>query len=141
MGEVDWFRIFNNMFLKQSGEHGIVGGPTGTGKTQFLFHCAGGICNLHPSETIAWFDVGKSSEPLRLADFRPIKILIPYGREIKITYKTPELEDRYRDRVTIGHYEDKNYEDMINQFEKDKINIIEIKPYIREPDEYAEKLE
>lgn len=134
---VDWKRIFENMFIKKSGEHGLIGGPTGTGKTQVLYHIAAGISKLHKKETIVWFDIGKSGEPLRLADFRPITFFVPFEKELDIDYTSPEMEQKYKDRMEVEHYQDGNYYDLIYRFKKNRINVIEIKPYIREPDEYA----
>jgi hypothetical protein len=136
----DWVGAFEELFIKKSGEHGIVGGPTGTGKTQVLYHIVDGITHLHKNEAIAWMDVGKSGEPLRLMDFRPITFYIPYGCEIRIEFSSPAMEEKYKGRYEVKHYQDKNYEDLIRQFERDRINVMEIKPFIREPDEYAERV-
>lgn len=146
MTDVDWNRIFENLFIKKSGEHGIVGGPTGTGKTQVLYHIAAGISQLHKSETIVWFDIGKSGEPLRLADFRPVTFWVPYGRNLEIDYGSKATEEKYKDRVVIDFYRDGDdfesvYYDLITQYiQKDRINIIEVKPFEREPDMYAKRV-
>jgi len=136
----DWKRIFENLFIKKSGDHAVVGGATGTGKTQVLYHIVGGITEKHPNESIVWFDIGKSGEALRLADFKPITFFVPFGNELEIEYKSKKLEEKYSTRVEIDHYQDGNYMDLIYRFKKDRINIIEIKPYIRDPGEYAKRV-
>jgi len=135
----DWIRIFENLFIKRSGEHGIVGGPTGTGKTQVLYHIAGAITSLHPKESLVWFDIGKSGEPLRLADFRKLHFIVPKGCSVVFKWK-PGMQAKYEHKIDISHYTDGLYRDMIMLFRRDSINIVEIKPFIMEPDDYAKRV-
>ena len=136
---VDWNKIFENLFIKRSGEHAIVGGPTGTGKTQVLYHIAAGITTLHPKESIIWFDIGKSGEPLRLADFRKLHFIVPNGCRVIFKWKAG-MQEKYESRIDVSNYQDGAYQKMIKLFRRDSINIVEIKPFIMEPDDYAKRV-
>lgn len=136
MPEVDWDTHIRSLFFQKSGEHAIVGGNTGTGKTQTLFHMVANLAAYHKKETIIWFDVGKSSEILRLADFKPVNVFIPEGAKLDILYN--EGMEKYDSRITKKYYV--SFKTFLHDIERDKINVICIKPYEIGADDYATKI-
>lgn len=121
----EWEEAFIKYFIKSPGEHCLIYGITGGGKTQLMYWLADLISHL-TDETIVWFDIGKNDEAFKLSEIieKPLKVFVPAGCTI-------ESED----------YDFELYECNLNRFgydiwkniEKDKTNIISIYPFILDP--------
>ncbi len=124
--ESGWIRKFTYEFFEKPGEHLIEVGITGSGKTQFLYWVVNGLVNRGSQETIVWFDTGKSSEMLTLAQFRPLNVIIPAGTEIRI------------EGIDCKIQEFKSVKEIwCNLLDKDRINVVCIEPYVLEPAIYT----
>jgi hypothetical protein len=80
---MEWEEAIDKLFVKVPGQHLMVYGRTGTGKTQTLYYIHDLISNGGKEYTI-WFDSGKSGEILTLLLFKPLKILIPKSKNLNI---------------------------------------------------------
>lgn len=134
--KIDWQKHIKSLFFQKSGEHALVGGTTGSGKTQTLFFMVKSLVEYHKKEIIIWFDVGKTSEVLRLADFRDIIFFVPAGCTIDIAFN-PGFE-QYLEKIDYREYS--SFKEFLELIEKDKINILCIKPFEKSADEYAKKI-
>lgn len=124
--------------LQKPGQHIIIGGTTGTGKSQTLFHIINKMREAAPDEYLLIMDIGKSSEVLRLADFANLLFFIPAGKDIQIDYRSPEMELKYQGKISWTWFH--SYDRVFEQLEPDKINILCIKPYHRRNDTYAREV-
>lgn len=85
-----WQTRFQEEVLKSPGNHLLLQGYTGAGKTNTLFWILAGFLHLRESlpskewETLVWFDRGKSSEILQLAIMAPVRLLIPEGCDVEL---------------------------------------------------------
>jgi hypothetical protein len=141
MHESNWLEKIADLYFKKPGQHSIIGGPTGTGKTQTIYFNLDGIIHHSPRETISYFDVAKSGEILRLADLRPLKIFIPAGRSLDLKFK--KGKEDYASRITFEYFKtdtDNPYEFVFENMEREKINVVCLKPFLREADKYATEI-
>lgn len=134
-----WINKVTNHCLKKPGQHIIITGTTGTGKTQTIFHIIKKLREAAPQEYILVFDIGKSGEVLRLADFGLLRFLIPFGKTIEIDYSTKEMEEKYRPLIEQP-IEFDSYEHLFHLLSLDHINIVCIKPFHRKNDTYAKEV-
>lgn len=106
--------------------HMLIIGRSGSGKTQTLSYIAEGLTINNPKETIVYFDTGKASEILTLGQFRPLNIMIPKGFDIEIDADIDYI-------VTELH----SGQDVWMSLQKDRINVVCIEPYIRDPEAFV----
>lgn len=130
----DWDGIIKNGIVKRPGEHCLVVGTTGTGKTQLLYYLMAVFTQVSKKETIVWFDSGKSAEALKLTEFKECTIHHPIMTDIKIIPTDPKIMERIRFK------EFNEPKDLWNGIEKDRINIFCIEPFHRDPKEYSIKV-
>ncbi len=125
------------MYLyRKNGKHIGVVGTTGAGKTQILFEIVSGLITFHKKEIIVWFDTGKSSDALVLATMGPVIFHHEIGTKIVIEYNS-------NPKVKLYPVEFKTYTTMktlIKNFERGKINVVSIRPFVRKADEYVKRL-
>lgn len=130
-----WIERFFKEFICRKGEHILVNGITGSGKTQVLYWLAEGI-SLMKDETMVWYDIGKSGEFLKLAKVtqRPLKVFVPEGCEIKTNSKVKfeQVETRL-DPLHFGS-------DVWDQLDPDAVNILSIEPFILDPVEFTKTI-
>jgi hypothetical protein len=127
-----WANVLAKNFFSVSGEHGLIVGATGTGKTQGLYYIVYGIREFNPEETIVWFDCGKSAEILRLVtEFGETTIHIKRFHRVEIRTKDKSILDR------IHFKEYRTSEQMWAGLVKGHINVISIEPFFQDPGEYA----
>lgn len=127
----NWDQLIATHILKKPGQHCLVVGTTGTGKTQLLYWLVESFTLVAPKETIVWFDSGKSAEILQLAKFKECTIHCHTRAEVAIATKDPALFQRF----TLKKY---NAVDALwRGIEKDRINIFCIEPFYRDPKEYS----
>jgi energy-coupling factor transporter ATP-binding protein EcfA2 len=124
------FDTFRYM-LKSTGEHILVIGTTGTGKTQLLYYLLHGLRQHSPKESIIWFDSGKSSEALVLTEFGPLTIHVPTGYQMTIEPKDPALMDRIQFKSFYHAAE------VWDNIEPGRINVICIEPFFPDPKIYS----
>jgi hypothetical protein len=122
-----WRDRIEREFIRKPGSHLIQTGITESGKTQGFFWLVEGITNCTRNIPV-WFDIGKSSEILRLSEFGPLHILTPQGMTVEV--KTNHDLD-----ITYGEVLD--LRDVWDHLVKDRINIISFEPFILDPDVYG----
>ena len=128
---VDWMQVMAKHFYAIPGEHGLIAGATGTGKTQGLYYLLHGIQKYSPDETLVWFDCGKSAEILRLAEFGEVTIHLHLYHRIEIKTKNKILLERIRFK------EFTKAEELWSGLDRGRINVISIEPFFQDPGEYA----
>lgn len=87
---------------RKTGKHIGIVGTTGGGKTQVLYEVADGLRTFHPSEVIAWFSTGKSSEDLVLATLGPVMIHVPLDKRIDIESRNYDIRIENIKRNDLG---------------------------------------
>lgn len=127
----NWQTKFDNEFVKKPGEHLLIIGITGSGKTQVLIYVITRIMHLVKDETVVWFDMGKTTEcfsiPIEMQ--KKTKIIIPKGCDIK----NLEINADFDCFDTI--------EDIWDRIERDCYNIISINPFIIDPGVYSKTID
>jgi len=120
-----WLKKFHNEFILRKGEHLLVNGITGSGKTQVLYWLAEAISMQ--DETIVWYDIGKSGEFLKLAEVteKPLRVFVPKGCSIRCDTDFEHVECRL-DPLHIGY-------DVWDQLSEHHVNILSFQPFILDP--------
>jgi hypothetical protein len=116
-------------FFKKPGEHCLVGGLTGSGKTQVLYYILENLIHYNPRETIVWFDTGKSAELLRLSDFRPLKLFVPQGKEADRDIVVYQSEGETVDYEVMKFKETR---DLFDYLDPNKINVMCFEPFFQD---------
>ncbi len=129
MADPDWLGMFRDQCLKVPGQHVLLIGKTGAGKTQAMYWILDGILAHGRDETVVWFDTGKSAEILRLATFRPVTVWIPDDETLGlvITKKPAWTMD-----IEVKPFHD--IESLWTGLQKGRINVICIEPFILDPE-------
>lgn len=117
---------YQTEFIKKGGEHGIIYGTTGSGKTNLLLDVVFDL--IDAGETILYRDYGKEAETLSLAKKHPLKIFYPYGEDI--TLKVKNLPENFKE---ISYYQFDKTEDILLNLSQNEINIIAMRRYLRDP--------
>ena len=123
-------KIFQKEFIKKSGEHAVVYGTTGSGKTNFVLDLALQL-KKYNKETIIWRDYGKESEVLSLAQFHSLKFFHPEGTISKLNFDPDILEHE------LFYSEFKNIDDILNNLDKTAINVLSMRRYLMEPEYFT----
>lgn len=115
-------------FIQKPGQHQLMIGKTGTGKTQFLYQMLD-LFRFHaPGETVVWHDIAKGDEILPILELwgkkETIQIIIPKGCDMII----PE---KYADRAEFIYVDDAS--DVWHNLVKGSINIVSIRPFYLDP--------
>ena len=121
----NWDPKIASDFFNVPGRHLGIFGHSGVGKTQSTFWIVAEMVN-RGKETIVWFDTGKSSDLLRLLDFNDLVAIIPVGYDITLSYK----QEEYRGHITKKFFTHLNH--AFNLIEKEKINIIMLRPFLQD---------
>lgn len=130
LADGDLWRLFERDFLRKPGEHLLILGITGSGKTQKAYYL---LKQLIKYETCVWFDTGKDydfdiSEIAPLFSFGiPIKIIAPAGVHVEVSGAPVPVTISYS--LTPG--------DIWDHLVPGKINIIMISRFFTEPDLYS----
>jgi len=134
-------RIDRDVFAKK-GNHFLEIGLTGGGKTQGLIYTVGGIIandgqdpRFNQPEIIAWFDLGKSADFLILSKFKKLRILYPLGCKVDIQLTAQGKETKNLQDIEQIPFVD--VEEVWDLLSRDRINVICIFPFIREPVLYS----
>lgn len=129
----EWVGYMVKSLYRVPGKHALVVGITGSGKTQVLYELLNGLSEFNPKETLVWFDTGKSSEILTLATIKPLLVFIPKGYDLQV-------DSKLKSRIDVGEFDINHYEDVLNNLDKSRINVISIRPFFRDVEEYVEEL-
>jgi len=119
-------KFIREFITKPQSGHFIEPGLTGGGKTQGLYYLVDHF-STHTEDTVAWFDTGKSSEILKLAELssKPIRLLIPDGLDV--------ILPRHFSAGTI----EKKFFHPLNEvwelLQPKAINVVSLTPFIWEP--------
>lgn len=124
---MSWQDLFKMQFLKKPGEHLLILGITGSGKTQDLIWLLDGLINEAPKETIFWNDSGKSSELLLVAKLAPINVILPEGVDIEITGCDVDM--------TKTWFQDPK--DVWSCLDRSRVNVLCVEPYLRKPQHFT----
>lgn len=126
-----WKNRFISQFVKRPGEHLIVVGITGSGKTQLLYWLADLIAHENPDETIVWFDIGKNDEAFKLGEVtgREMRVIVPAGCRIVAENYDFELVECDMTRFI--------QDGVWNYIHPDKVNIISFYRFIFDPTTYT----
>jgi hypothetical protein len=133
---IDWNAILRNGFFKRPGEHALVVGATGTGKTQCLYYLLGGLRTHAPKERIVWFDTGKSSEILGLAEQYPVMVHSPDGTTVEIKSKHPVITAPDRILQKQFAHPTELWDNMV----PDRINVVSVEPFFPDPKHYSQEI-
>ncbi|OPY31163.1 MAG: hypothetical protein A4E28_00010 [Methanocella sp. PtaU1.Bin125] len=123
-----WRRHLDKDFYSaQDGQHMLVTGNTGAGKTQFLLN----LVNDYLKKTdhiIVWLDCGKSSELANLGRMKKLRVYVPEGCDMEIRV-SPDYMDEWKGHEIIKFRPTqmtKLWKGMSNKY----INVISLLPYI-----------
>ena len=118
--------IYQNEFIQAPGEHGVIYGTTGSGKTNLLIDI---VFDLKKAgETIIYRDYGKEVETLSLAQKYPLKIFYPLHDDI--TLEAKNLPASFKD---ISYFQFSSAEDILNNLSSKEINVLSMRRYLRDP--------
>jgi len=129
----NWLNMFRKGFVHNFGQHMLICGITGSGKTQAMFWVLHELKMAEEDgkkrkEAVVWFDTGKSdiikgsTEFLTLLAFEDLNVLVPKGCDVHI--KNEEIADM----VKIQEFKLNNFWDKI---ERRRINVACIEPFLR----------
>lgn len=118
-----WQELFSSKFLKKPGEHLLVTGITGSGKTQDLIWLLDGILQKGRNETVLWNDSGKSNEILLVAQLAPLNIIIPEGMDVSLESEGADIKKSW---FTSPR------EVWLN-LDPSRVNVLCVEPFIRKP--------
>lgn len=129
----NWLNMFRKGFVHNFGQHMLICGITGSGKTQAMFWVLHELKTAEEDgkkrkEAVVWFDTGKSdiirgsTEFLTLLAFEDLNVLVPKGCDVHI--KNEEIADM----VKIQEFKLNNFWDKI---ERRRINVACIEPFLR----------
>ena len=128
----NWIGMFRKGFVNNFGQHMLICGITGSGKTQAMFWVLHELKaaeeNGKRKEAVVWFDTGKSdiikksTEFLTLLAFEDLNILVPKGCEVRIK------NEEFADMVKIREFKPDNFWDKI---ERRRINVACLEPFLR----------
>ncbi len=126
-----WQEAFAKQCLQVPGQHVLIIGRPGSGKTQAMYWVTDGILHEGKHETIVWFDTGKSSEILTLAALHPVTVHMPRhkGLAIEIQGKRPDLDIEVRESEDLSMV----WKDLV----PDRINVICFEPFVLDPEMYT----
>lgn len=119
-----WEKAFIDQFIKRPGQHMLVVGITGSGKTQTLYWLAD-LISHHTDETITWIDIGKNDEAFKLGEIceKPMKVIVPSGCRV-------ESDDYDFELVEVNPM---NLDNVWEHVEDGFVNIISIYRFILDP--------
>ena len=128
-----WYWVFVRRFIQQPWQHLCTLGRTGTGKTQGMYWLVDLLREHAPDEAILWFDLGKGSEILTLADyFGPLTVWTLPGCTIEIAaHKEYDIEFK-----SVGSCRDIWRANLT----ADRINIASFEPFILDPTIYTREI-
>jgi len=118
--------VYQSKFINAPGEHAIIYGTTGSGKTNLLIDIVFDL--VAAGETVIYRDYGKEVETLSLAKKYPLKIFYPKGTDITLQVKN--LPDDFKD---ISYYRFSKTEEILENISSKKINIIAMRRYLQDP--------
>lgn len=128
---------FYRQYVSVPGQHAIVVGPTGVGKTNLLLWMLQAQL-LHRTkipmkqwETIVWFDIGKSSEILNICCSlqAPCRLIIPEMMDVHVELFDPDNTYCEIEKVWIT-----DETEIWQNLSRDRVNIICFEGFIREID-------
>jgi len=125
MSEEVVIRTLHDM-MKNHGEHVLIVGTTGAGKTQTLYYVLAGTTAVG-KETSVWFDSAKASEILVLTQFGPLTIHVPAGHQVMIEPKDPALMEKIQFKSFY------HAADLWDNVEPGRINVFCIEPFFPDP--------
>jgi len=120
---------FIREFIQNPGQHLLIVGVTGSGKTQTMYWLADLINTHHDRESIVWFDIGKNDEAFKLGEItgKPLRVFLPHG--CKIEAKDYEYE--------MIHFDPLFPFEMWEQIDNKAVNIISVYRFILDPVTYT----
>jgi energy-coupling factor transporter ATP-binding protein EcfA2 len=124
---------FGRQCLGEPGQHVLVVGYTGSGKTTTLFWLYQAV-SLYTKDTLAWVDSMKSEEALTLLTLSPVRFLIPEGCKLDIKIN-PEYQGPKLHEFEIVEMPD--YCNPWKYMRKDWSNVICLSAYLIDPSAYA----
>lgn len=127
------YTTFDRQFLRSPGQHLIGVGITGSGKTQKAYWLLKKILD-HGTETLVWFDTGKSYEFGRYEEFGPlfgfgvpINIITPMGGAIQVE-NSP---------VPVSFTKCQSPESLWDCIQVGKINVVSLSRFFIDPELHA----
>lgn len=120
------------------GKHILAQGYTGGGKTNLLnwlcsgFFASRSMVPAHEWETIVWFDRGKSSEILQLSKIAPLRLLVPEGCNMEITFFSDEDPKNDIEQVHFS-----TPPQIWHNLDRDKINVVCIQRFLLDPSKFS----
>jgi len=132
-----WQGRFKREWAQQPGQHLVVTGPTGSGKTNSFFWMLHALLNerynkpVSQWETIVWFDIRKSSEILSIccAFKMPVRLIIPDMMDIHV-----ELFDQESTYYDVEKVFVQSEGDIWKNISKERVNIVAFEGFIRDID-------
>ena len=126
-----WQERFDNEFIKKPGEHLLIIGITGSGKTQVLIYVITRIMYLADDETIVWFDMGKGTESFCIPELtkKRTRIILPEDCEIRNLEINVDFE--YFEKIS----------DIWELIDRNSYNIVSINPFIIDPVVYSQTID
>lgn len=146
-----WEDILIKRLWSRPGQHLLINGNTGSGKSQVINYCGEAILTYGKGERLLVNDRAKSSEILTWALMRPLNLIIPQGCQVHIhikdkdgqLHKLPEEPAAQAELLALQGLQPihktyiKRFVEVWQHLEADKINILVIRPFIRKKKDYA----
>ena len=128
-----WYWVFVKRFIQHPGQHLCTIGRTGTGKTQGLYWMVDLFREHAPDEAILWFDLGKGSEILTLAEyFGPVTVWTLPGCNIEISAHK-EYDIKFKEVASCRDI-------WRASLTADRLNIASFEPFILDPTTYTREI-
>ncbi|MDY6865127.1 MAG: hypothetical protein SVY15_04040 [Halobacteriota archaeon] len=128
-------QLFTKEFIKTPGEHGVIYGTTGSGKTNLLVDIVLKLKH-HANETIIWRDYGKEIETLALAQYYPLKFFYPSGSTDEISLKVKNYDGL--SFKPISYYRFQDAEDILTHLDRKAINVLSMRRFLLDSGIFSE---
>lgn len=132
-----WQGRFRREFTQEHGQHIVVTGPTGAGKTNSFFWLLHSLLEERYNkpksqwESIVWFDIRKSSEILSICcAFKiPVRLIIPEMMDIHVELFEPDTTYYDVEKVYV-----QSEGDIWSNVSKERVNVVAFEGFIRDID-------
>ncbi len=119
--------IINDFYMAKDGQHMLVTGNTGSGKTQFMLNVLYEYMK-RTDHILVWLDCGKTSELANLGRMKKLRIFVPEGCDMDIKVM-PGYEKEWKGHEIV-YFRPIQMTKLWKSMKNDCINVISLLPYI-----------